>query len=185
MPVAELVEIVTAIGGALDYAHQRGLLHRDVKPGNILLTDPDDGERRILLTDFGIARPLADVSGLTATNITVGTVAYAAPEQLMDADIDGRADQYAWPPRRFTYSQVRRPTRAQTRSRSSVNTSKQNRRSSAIGDRTWRCSTRSCLSPWPRTPTTGSTGAATLRARSARGPPTPREAIAPPRRPSR
>ena len=75
--------------------HQRGLLHRDVKPANVLLTDTVDGERRILLSDFGIARELADISGLTATNLTVGTVVYAAPEQLMGADTDGRADQYA------------------------------------------------------------------------------------------
>lgn len=95
MPVADVCAIVTAIAGALDYAHQRGLLHRDVKPANILLAEPEDGERRILLADFGIARQLGDVSGLTATNLTVGTVAYAAPEQLMGADIDGRADQYA------------------------------------------------------------------------------------------
>jgi serine/threonine-protein kinase len=67
--------------GALDYANQRGPLHRDVKPGNILLTEPEDGERRVLLADFGIARQLAEVSGLTATNMTMGTVAYAAPEQ--------------------------------------------------------------------------------------------------------
>ena len=95
MPEHDVCAIVTAVAGALDYAHQRGLLHRDVKPANILLTEPEDGERRILLADFGIARQLADVSGLTATNMTVGTVAYAAPEQLMGADIDGRADQYA------------------------------------------------------------------------------------------
>jgi serine/threonine protein kinase, bacterial len=91
----DVCAIVTAVAGALDYAHQRGLLHRDVKPANILLTEPEDGERRILLADFGIARQLADVSGLTVTNMTVGTVAYAAPEQLMGADLDGRADQYA------------------------------------------------------------------------------------------
>ena len=92
----DALSIVTAVAGALDYAHQRGLLHRDVKPANILLTEPDDqGERRILLSDFGIARPLADISGLTATNITLGTVAYAPPEQLQGADLDGRADQYA------------------------------------------------------------------------------------------
>ncbi len=95
MPVADVCAIVTAVAGALDYANQRGLLHRDVKPANILLANPEDGERRILLADFGIARQLGDISGLTATNMTVGTVAYAAPEQLMGADIDGRADQYA------------------------------------------------------------------------------------------
>ncbi len=95
MPARDVCAIVTAVAGALDYAHQRGLLHRDVKPANILLTNPEDDERRILLADFGIARQVADVSGLTATNMTVGTVAYCAPEQLMGADIDGRADQYA------------------------------------------------------------------------------------------
>ena len=96
MPLDETVTIVTAIANALDYAHDRGLLHRDVKPANILLSQPDkDGHRRIYLADFGIARPIADASGLTATNLTVGTVAYAAPEQLMGEDLDGRADQYA------------------------------------------------------------------------------------------
>jgi len=61
-----------------------------------MLTDPgDDGQRRILLTGFDIARAMDDVSGLTATNMTVGTVAYCAPEQLVGGPIDGRADQYA------------------------------------------------------------------------------------------
>jgi len=96
MPVEDTSTIVTALASALDYAHERGLLHRDVKPANILLGQSDaDGQRRILLADFGIARPLADPSGLTATNLTVGTVAYAPPEQLMGMDLDGRADQYA------------------------------------------------------------------------------------------
>jgi serine/threonine protein kinase, bacterial len=96
MPEHNVAEIVTAVARALDYAHTRGLLHRDVKPANILLTRPDgDGERRILLADFGIARHLADISGLTATNLTVGTVAYAAPEQLMGSEVGGPADQYA------------------------------------------------------------------------------------------
>ena len=96
MPADEVAAIITAIASALDYAHQQGLLHRDVKPANIMLTHvDDDGDKRILLADFGIARNVDDISGLTATNMTVGTVAYTAPEQLMGEDIDGRADQYA------------------------------------------------------------------------------------------
>src|SRR6478736_2806019 len=84
MPVEQVVRIVTAVASAVDYAHKQALLHRD-----------DDGELRILLADFGIARDIEDISGLTTTNMTVGTVAYAPPAQLMGEEIDGRADQYA------------------------------------------------------------------------------------------
>jgi serine/threonine protein kinase, bacterial len=97
MPTDHVVRIVTAVASALDYAHKQGLLHRDVKPANIMLThlEDDADEQRILLADFGIARNVDDISGLTATNMTVGTVAYSAPEQLMGEEIDGRTDQYA------------------------------------------------------------------------------------------
>lgn len=96
MPVDEVVRIVTAVASALDHAHKQGLLHRDVKPANIMIAHPDDdSEQRILLTDFGIARNINDISGLTATNMAVGTVAYSAPEQLLGEAVDGRADQYA------------------------------------------------------------------------------------------
>ncbi|OBA60914.1 nuclease PIN [Mycobacterium sp. 1100029.7] len=95
MPVEQVCAIVHAVAAALDYAHDRGLLHRDVKPANILLTHPGDDDQRILLADFGVARHLANISGITETNVAVGTVAYAAPEQLTGSNIDGRADQYA------------------------------------------------------------------------------------------
>jgi serine/threonine-protein kinase len=95
MPVELVIRIVSGIADALDYAHQRQLLHRDIKPANILITDLDSDEPRIYLGDFGIARWADDTSKLTATDVAVGTVAYAAPEQLMGGDVDGRADQYA------------------------------------------------------------------------------------------
>ena len=95
LPEQQVVEIVTAVADALDYAHDRRLLHRDVKPANILLDDTNPSRRRILLTDFGVARRTDDTSGITATNTTIGSVAYAAPEQLMGQQLDARADQYA------------------------------------------------------------------------------------------
>jgi serine/threonine-protein kinase len=95
IPRREVAAIVSAVASALDYAHERGLLHRDVKPANILLTAGHGAQRRILLSDFGIARQMGDVSGLTETNHAIGTVTYSAPEQLMGGHVDGRADQYA------------------------------------------------------------------------------------------
>ncbi|HUM00234.1 MAG TPA: serine/threonine-protein kinase [Mycobacterium sp.] len=90
----EVMQIVTAVADALDYAHENQMLHRDVKPANILLAKSHSGTRA-LLADFGIARRVDDPGTLTATNMTVGTVSYAAPEQLMGEVLDGRADQYA------------------------------------------------------------------------------------------
>jgi serine/threonine-protein kinase len=95
MPIELATVIITAVASALDYAHKKGLLHRDVKPANIIVADVDTDDPKVFLADFGIARPLEDTSGITTTNMTVGTVAYAAPEQLMGEQMDGRADQYA------------------------------------------------------------------------------------------
>ena len=93
IPPADVVRIVTAVADALDYAHGRRVLHRDIKPANILLGGP--GDDRVMLVDFGVARWVGQASDLTGADMTIGTVAYAAPEQLKGELIDGRADQYS------------------------------------------------------------------------------------------
>jgi serine/threonine-protein kinase len=91
----DVAEIVTAVADALDFGHERRLLHRDVKPENILVAASDGHRRRVLLTDFGIARRIDDVSNLTDDGVALGTISYIAPEQLLNKTLDGRADQYA------------------------------------------------------------------------------------------
>ncbi len=92
MTTKRAVNIVAEVAKALDYAHRRQVIHRDVKPANFLLA-PDD--ERILLADFGIARALNDSVGLTATGAVMASVAYAAPETLSAGQVDARADIYA------------------------------------------------------------------------------------------
>jgi len=92
MPPQQVAKIITEVASALDYAHSRRLVHRDVKPANIMITTD---EQRILLADFGIACSLKEIRSLTAKGFVVATVPYAAPEQLKGQKLDGRADQYA------------------------------------------------------------------------------------------
>jgi serine/threonine protein kinase, bacterial len=95
MPPKMVIEIVSAIGEALDYAHDRGVLHRYVNPGNILVSKAPADKRRIALFGFGVARPAGDKNNtLTRPGVIIGTAGYTAPERLMDDTIDGRADQY-------------------------------------------------------------------------------------------
>lgn len=94
MTAARAVHIVGEVAKALDYAHQHGVVHRDVKPANFLLSGPVGAEERVLLGDFGIARALDDAA-LTVTGSLVATIAYAAPEVLTGGGFDGRADLYS------------------------------------------------------------------------------------------
>ena len=86
--------IVEQVGGALDQAHAMGLVHRDVKPANILVGRAGS-EEHVYLTDFGIAKHLSAGTTLTDTGQFVGTIDYMAPEQLDGALVDGRADVYS------------------------------------------------------------------------------------------
>lgn len=91
LPFATAVNWLFAIAQALDHAHQKGILHRDIKPGNVLI----DGTGRALLSDFGLARTAENTSGLTQTGTVLGTPLYMAPEQATGRPLDARADQYA------------------------------------------------------------------------------------------
>ncbi|WP_280417093.1 serine/threonine-protein kinase [Nocardia carnea] len=90
------VQIIGDTGVALDFAHANGVLHRDVKPGNILLAKPPIGQpERVLLTDFGIAGVRDAETTIAAADTITATLAYAAPEQLTGAKLDHRGDQYS------------------------------------------------------------------------------------------
>src|SRR5690242_12275169 len=92
-PVEEARRLLCEIADALAYAHLRGVIHRDIKPDNILL---DEASGRSLVTDFGIARAIEASTRLTVTGIAVGTPAYMSPEQAVgDKEIDGRSDLYS------------------------------------------------------------------------------------------
>lgn len=110
-PPATAVRLLGETASALDYAHSRGVLHRDVKPANILIAEGDAfREPHAVLTDFGIAR-LTDATNtkLTATGTFTATLAYGSPEQLTGADVDHRSDQYSLACTLFTILTGRAP----------------------------------------------------------------------------
>ena len=91
MPPAEVRAVAAAVARALDYAHQRGLVHRDVKPENILFAE--DGTPQ--LTDFGIARAMSSGTRMTATGMSIGSPHYMSPEQARGQTVDRRSDLYS------------------------------------------------------------------------------------------
>lgn len=97
MSPARAARIITEVARALDYAHRRGIMHRDVKPANFLLAnaeDPGDDER-VFLADFGIARAFDDAAHLTTDGSVMASIAYAPPEALSGQHVDSRADVYS------------------------------------------------------------------------------------------
>jgi serine/threonine-protein kinase len=91
LPIGFVLEVLEQVGSALSYAHSQSIVHRDVKPGNILLGP----ENWVLLTDFGLVKTLQIPSKLTPSGMSLGTPAYMAPEQVTGDPADARADVYA------------------------------------------------------------------------------------------
>ncbi len=91
MPLAETARLLTKLASALDYAHERDAIHRDIKSSNIMFT----AEGEPVLTDFGIAKMLSDAAQLSATGSVMGSPAYMAPEQAAGQPVDARSDLYA------------------------------------------------------------------------------------------
>src|SRR5512134_559836 len=91
LPIPMAQSILQQVGGALAYAHRRGVIHRDIKPGNIMI----DSDGWAVVTDFGIAK-VSEARGLTMTGATVGTPSYMSPEQCAAQDITPASDQYSF-----------------------------------------------------------------------------------------
>ena len=95
LPPGRVAAIISPVASALDAAHRAGLVHRDVKPSNMLMDVRPGRPDHVYLSDFGISKTAASTTGMTATGAVLGTLAYMSPEQIAGKPVDGRTDQYA------------------------------------------------------------------------------------------
>jgi len=105
MPYATKLGYLVQIAGGLEYAHSRGVVHRDVKPANVRVLS--DGSCRLM--DFGVARLIHEESSLTRTGMTLGTTAYVSPEQIRGRPLDGRSDMFSFGILAYELMAYRRP----------------------------------------------------------------------------
>src|SRR3984885_11959602 len=92
LPPDRAAAIISPVASALDAAHRAGLVHRDVKPSNMLMDVLPGRPDHVYLSDFGLSKAVASTSGVTGTGMVLGTLSYMSPEQVAGKQVDGRAD---------------------------------------------------------------------------------------------
>ena len=95
LPPGRVADIISPVASALDAAHRAGLVHRDVKPSNMLMDVLPGRPDHVYLSDFGLTKAVASTSGMTRAGTVMGTLDYMSPEQIAGRPVDGQADQYA------------------------------------------------------------------------------------------